>query len=1277
MSFYHSFVGRPSLPDSKHISLSNLDDVPIPIRSLLPHNQNTINLDPPQLVVDPTENIRHQDFPSFPSTSTSTSKGGGHRSRKSVIVKMPLIKSRSKRPTSPKNESFSFLPSFVAALDPRNHTSSTSSNSNNHNGKQQRNTSRSNPPSHQTSSSPQREFGGSSYSQFSSSTPPSTYSKGSLNRHQDNLPSIQGVFDSSYQHNDYQQQTLPNRSFSSRKSKGSGNSTNNSKRSRRDTLKLPMMNPLHISTSSASTSQGDSHPFNGHGQANIDNDNWHWEGFNQPAQVVISKESKNINNHRTSAPAPYHHQQYPRKGNNSLAINTEVTKPSNALQQDDSPSLQSQRNTPQSSLPSRSRSPSETDNQMNNDERSTLSAWLGPEDEHSLDDVELQALDVLETLSGHLLRDGFGYGTGANKQSDTHDDGDRAKGRGDGLGTGMKVPSLIRSDNSTPSKNQTRSRSTTISTQTTTSDFNKRYSQISDRDPPSIREWREQRKRTKSHQGKQGQNGRPRSAQTYSIHSQKSDGSYQNRLSSMYNNNSSRRPPPPPPPPEGSLPPLPTLPSNTDRSPIHIQTHNNNNRNPFDIEDDSSEVRQGGEGENEHRTSSRIITSPVSEAHPTQELSLNLSALSPPPIPPRSASRLESQTSRAIAEPRRVSSSTQLSSRPSTPAQRKGSKENQGIRVPLVVSPTTTTTSSFTTRDDESDMVVVVEKRPAGPSRSLSSPTIPLHQQPLPPLPSLPTLSTLSSSTKSPHKSTLAQLTHNRLPSRLLRPKRPSTAPQHLSAIAGSLSLPASPATGMTSSPFVNKLVPRGETIRRRSSTQSRSQSRLEEEEEGRKRNLTSALSFLALDEAAIQDLSASENNGNKGRMTSFGIIPNTRNSTDSNNDQFTYDNGQGKVVESSTTKELENIYIMPPSERSKIGIQQRRRTRKTSGQSSLSSIAGSEFTSYLREKNDSLLHDEEGEWTTAYEYGQSKEKTRMQERALRLSLDITNRPSRVKSVDYIAKNKPPPLNIFSFDTYQHPNEDKQIIYPKSAGLLPPPRPKRRLTPSDPYNLFSSFNQPVSPKDQRSYGAASSSQYKHRALSLQQSTAVIPTVKSTLFHDYNNDEVGEEDHGTEFDYSPIIPSPNLTTPGESYVFASQTQSDNDLFALSPDHVITEKHRKVSTTTTATTTSTNQSEGETGNSSEWSQDTYEKERKIITSLWLSSKPTRSKSRSIEQKPNGNVGNDDKDQHPIYTLGRSTKSPFTLNGGSEEPGNGNGKSIVVDGGYGKRGSFGNEI
>ncbi|WWC57817.1 uncharacterized protein I303_100352 [Kwoniella dejecticola CBS 10117] len=1028
-SYQHPFAARPSLT-KRHTSPSPAILLSLPTLEALPPTPRSAKSYEPLNAFASSSTCSAQDHK---PASGRLDNIQGHKSSKSLSSRMPLIKSRSKRPTSPKTEHYSFLPSIVSALDPR--STSTSAKRNDQNGKQHRAVSRSVPP--QPSSPVARDFGVEPFLPFSNSTPPSTFSKGSLNA----LPSIQGVFDS----------------YESSNERGIRRNRSGKGKNKRDTLKLPMMSP----NPSEKNLPRNMHPFNEQEK----DDNWQWNGLNQPAEVIINREPSQPHQSNTQQKSALRSET--RKRNTSLTIDTHTYLNRPPGSREASSSSQSQR-TPHSSLPAHSRSSlrSSLAESQAAEDKSTLTQWLGPEDDDP-DDVELQALDVLETLSGHLLRDGFGYGFGASS----------------GTGTVQPksvhgVPSLTQSGHSTPSK--TRSRSTTYSTQATSENDNKRYSQISDRDPPSIREWREQRKRSQS----QTQQNRRFSEQE--------------QIQSGRSMSISRRPPPPPPPagpPPESLPPLPSQQGLTHRQ---IPANKNNKQAVYVAADDQELTGIIGTGagapagdvnliQENNKISVRSESGYIPDLHQIQiQKTASVSTQPPPPIPPRSASRLENRNP-PPPRPHRTASSSQLRSRPQTPVQRKNSKEKQGVKVPLVFS--SSSSPGITTRDDESDLVVVIDNRPPTPIRDMSSSTIPLHQRPLPPIPAMPDLATLPSSSTA-QRSTFAQFAHPKLPSRLLRPKRPSTSP----STAPLASNTASPLSPERSKPLT-RLVPREEP--RRLSASSRA-----EGEEGRNGQM-SALSFLALDDAAIQNIPRSG-----GRTSSFSGSTSNSGMGSTYVSRLGHSLGPGQVrTDSSSSGGLEGGYIMPPSERSKIGVDDRKalRRRRRGSQSSLSSVAGSEITSLL--ENAKLQSDadagieevEEGaeEWTTAYEFGQSKARTR--EKELRLSLDIGMRPPIAVSLNSPLKSRPAPLNLFSFgEMGRSRNEYMDREYPKSAGLLPPPRPRRKISTSVPPPPSAQIpRQPTSPispvSPNRRYGQISP-RYTHRPIVSRNDIGMRPDI---------------------------------------------------------------------------------------------------------------------------------------------------------------------------------------
>ncbi|WWC57818.1 uncharacterized protein I303_100353 [Kwoniella dejecticola CBS 10117] len=173
--------------------------------------------------------------------------------------------------------------------------------------------------------------------------------------------------------------------------------------------------------------------------------------------------------------------------------------------------------------------------------------------------------------------------------------------------------------------------------------------------------------------------------------------------------------------------------------------------------------------------------------------------------------------------------------------------------------------------------------------------------------------------------------------------------------------------------------------------------------------------------------------------------------------------------------------------------------------------------------------------------------------------------------------------------------------------------------------------------------------------------------------------------------SPVFPSPHLTTPGQSYIFPASNEISPSL-----SKVRREQERKISSAREKSELSSGSNGNSNENSSNWSDDTYEKERKIITSLWLSSKPTRNLKSShplpaegndkqaLPEGENGKRASRSSADHPFYSIGRSGRypsSPGGVDGQGHGKGNGGGggggKSVVVDGGYGRRSSFGIKI
>ncbi|WWC67112.1 uncharacterized protein I206_101019 [Kwoniella pini CBS 10737] len=1157
-TYQHPFAARPSLY-KRHTSPSSAILLSLPTLEALPPT--------------PRSAKSYEPLNAFVVKSNSTNICGSsenlhttakRKPQNSLSSTMPLIKSRSKRPTSSKPENYSFLPSIAAALDLRSIVSSRNNSAGIHQGP----TSHSSPPG--SASAIAKDSGYQACSLLSRSTPPSTFSKDSLTA----LPSIQGVFEA------YENEGSEIRRNISKRGKG-----------KRDTLKLPMMNPSERHHSR------NIYPFDEQEK----DDNWHWNEINQSAKVIIDREfipPRQSNSQQTFALSS-DNRHVPRKRNPSLMTETNTYLPRPTVSRKSSSSNQSRR-PPHSSLPAHSRSSLQLslEESQTAEDRSTLNQWLGPEDDN-LDDVELQALNVLETLSGHLLRDGFGYGTGQPKAVEN-------------------IPSLTQSGHSTPSK--TRSRSTTYSTQATSDNNNRRFSQISESNPPSIREWTEYRKRTKS----QIQQNRPLSEQNQT-----------GRSAPI-----ARRPPPPPPPgpppPQSGLPPLPTQ-----RKSMQSHTREDDKRSIFaenNVETPDNSIGINLNSENNKR-SVRAEVESLLDHHQIQIPN----KLLPLPIPPRAASRLDKPNYIHLSKhSHRMASSSQMQSRPQTPVQRKDNKEKPGVKVPLVFSPSSS--PATTDREEEANSVIITDNRLLTPLRNMSSPTIPVHQRPLPPIPALPDVSTLRLTSSQP-RSTLAQLAHSRLPTRLLHPKKPSTSPK--TASAGS----NSPMSRVESKPLT-RLVPREEP--RRLFASSRAQ-----REEGRKGQM-SALSFLALDDAASNNLSRSEK-----RTSSFSGSA----SNSCMDSAYIYHTGYSQAKNESFSQGSEGGYIMPPSERSKIGVDDRKaiRSRRRGSQSSLSSIAGSEMTSLPDDTKvvprigARIEKEVEDDWTTAYEFGRSK--SRSDGKELRLSLGIGIRTTKTASPYPQTKFRPTPLDLFSLSGMAV-GRDSEIgrEYPKSAGLLPPPRPRRQINPAMTTTAPPVPPQPTSPITPNKRCGQISPRYFHHSTNPRSDVGSKPDVVAGI--DSMKSEKGDRQTDGLTDFmifnSPIIPSPNLTTPGQSFIFPSSKET-SPTTSKNP-----QQERKILSTPEKSGSSSYSHD----NSSNWSSDTYEKERKIITGLWLSSKPTKNfKSNDIEGYERNSLDQDVKQtlsDHPFYSIGRSSKMPL-LN-------NGKGESVVIDGGYGERASTG---
>ncbi|WRT63387.1 uncharacterized protein IL334_000292 [Kwoniella shivajii] len=1031
---------------------------------------------------------------------------------------MPLIKSRGKRPNSStstskssfRNDTFSFLPFFISALDPRG-LGGGGGGGGIRGGKPQKHLSHSSPPPPPTPSSSHFDIGIHTYSPFSSSTPPSTCSKGSVN----GMPSSQGVFDT-YEHQ-MDVQFEPTRSGSKKE--------RTAKRDRRDTLRLPMMLPTPMD------------------QLSIDKD-----------------ESKDEYDHIVSKPTCQKNRAVSQIDAGRLRCR--VT---------DQPSTSS----PCQNTSQISNSPTRHSAQMlpvDSAGKNGINQWLGPEDE-DLDDVEYQALDVLRTLDGHLQRDGFGYatGTGTGKGSwiNAEDTSNSRKG--------SDSPST-KSRNSTSRVSNVRLRSGTLSTVRTTSEKDSSEAGITN-----------ERKRIRSHRYSGvhiAEIPYPEQHQSPTAHTKRSSDS-----------NSTGPPPPRPPPPHSkhTLPPV-----SMTQTHASVDQHTINDNRLFDRNDD-----QGTHvNEKDKHMAPALSGYSQSESHSRIQMrtfndQTDQRIISPPSaIPPRSASCLGEFPLGRNQTLLRMPSSSHLRQSDSAPAVRRGSKEKEGVKVPLILSSANMSPASPITsanlEDDE--FVVVIDQRPRAPSRETTLSYIPLHQQPLPPIPISSTLPSLSPSSSS-QRNTLSSVAHPRLATRFLRPKRPVTAPHPPPLSASQIISPSRPLT---------RLIPREEP-RRPASFASRA------EADAGQKGMT-VLSFLALNEIG---------NGSRsfGRRNSFSRLTSATDFT----------SGYYPARMESPTRGLEGGYIIPPAERSKIGSENRkqaRRRRKNSSRSTLSSIAVSEVSSPEEEwRND----HEQVEWSTAREFERSKSRMKEKEKDTRLGFSFEN--IDINRSFTPNRNKPSPLNIFSFSRDQEAEETR---YPKSAGLLPPPRPRRGTTPSVPLVMPSK-----------------SQNQQDCTISIALNTGTSFERKSPKhirkWFDTNTDSsspraLDEMKDSMDLGYSPCD-SPSLTTPGQSYVF-SPYDIDN-------------QQNQLRTVSIPTSENENRGGGVSGGrggedeSSNWSSSDgpSDRERQIITSLWLASKPTRTGSGKEEKK---------EDHHPFYT--------------GKKGGNG---GVVIDGGYGKRGSFGVDI
>ncbi|OCF44287.1 hypothetical protein I317_01905 [Kwoniella heveanensis CBS 569] len=917
-----------------------------------------------------------------------------------------------------------------------------------------------------------------SFSPFSSSTP-ATFSKESLNA----LPSIQGVIDAydANPHSDYLHLSLQ-----------SDKQRRKSKKDRRDTLRLPMMDPRFqaepVKPSSAARTDSP-HDMVDTVEILGEMDRYS-RGISPVHPAPLGPPCPHEDRSRASQQALFQPQIQGRRSRHvSLTIDTSLSPRSTFPSKGSSATFsrsQSQSRT-QSQIRSQSRPesqafsiPSQNGSSIIDHDESAMSGWLGdgPQGRQGgLDDVELQALNVLEQFNGHLMRDGYGYGTGSGASTDqsTHIPSV----------TETCLPSINNHANRTSRTNSishadsaasvnrlsVKSGSTGFSSHSPSGRSDRSSQRLNaDTNPPtdpssfpleqSVSS--AHRKRTKSYGFSMSHNPQTARADT-SDHYKRGQGSI---------SVPSHRPPPPPP--VGELPPLPTSISPLALGPPkHSSVPTRAATNHISVQESkldheawigSADGAMGDVGQG--RATPVPVSTLVSEASVASaeennrvistSLTKGRSPINPgaPPIPPRSASRAsasgEGDKSLRRKMSRRMLPQKSDSNGTTNMAGRKNSKDRgESVRVPLVLATT------------EHEDVVIIGRRPQSPDTDLPSPLEPVYQRPLPPLPSPPTMQVTS-----PQRT--ASIPHPKIAARILRPKRPSTAP--------SRSEPMSPIdpSRPTMKPTPMKLVPREEPGRLSASATRGAGSgsipafgspmRPDKE----RKEVMSAFSFLALDEvAASQPTVAAAFQGSQNRQTraaSYGSGVAT----------FTYPyqpKGLPGPAQAESPDGLESVYIMPPKERSKIGVDSRaeRRRRRKGSQSSISSVAGSDGSRVCAggdrkkdgsDKSEVMLETEgvEGDWSTAWEYNNVKEKKR--EKQLRLSLQLATRSQSPFNNEVKAfpnplsppprpKNRPAPLNALLISRAD-PGPATGRPMPKSAGLLPPPRPRRKTVPSGP-----------------------------------------------------------------------------------------------------------------------------------------------------------------------------------------------------------------------------------
>ncbi|WVQ93973.1 hypothetical protein IAU59_001051 [Kwoniella sp. CBS 9459] len=1110
-----------------------------------------------------------------------------------------------------------------------------------------------------------------SFSPFSSSTPPS-FSKASLNA----MPSIQGVIDAYDAKPDYLRLSLQ-----SEKRRG------RSKKERRDTLCLPMMDlrfqaePITPESAARTDSPmdradtveilGEMDPY-GRGIS--------LSTFSQPADRFQAP-SQDLRELR-----PQYLLQGRRSRHVSLTIDTALlpgqTGPSKESSATSSRSQAQSRTHTHSRPESQALSvPSQHDNSVIDQDGSEMSAWLGDrqEGEGDLDDVEMQALTVLEHFNGHLMRDGYGYGTGSGASITT----DQSASHNSSSAHQSRYPDhYIASNNNADNTGERNSRTNSSSHVGSASSINRLSVKTGstgvsshspsarsgnsasktngDRDncTPHLHSEQEMapvhRKRSKSYGFSISHNTHSSTNDMHQHHHTRGRGSIS-------------IPPhrPPPPPPEGDLPPVPMSisplvlgpPIHGAGVPTRVQHKHNNNTLEARFDQEARMGSFNGVMGNVYQGNDVSMQEALHENN-RYTAAMSARGRSPtntgaPPIPPRSASR-----SAAPAQSERNQSLSRKSSKRvvlqqgdfqnmiTIPGRKSSKDKGAGVRVPLVLATT-----------DQED-VVIIERRPQTPVTNLPSPLEPIYQRPLPPLPAPPAMQIVS-----PQRT--PSIPQPKLTARILRPKRPTTAPSATVPM-----FPVDRCEPMIKLPLV-KLIPREEPRRLSPSAEpSSSPASISalgspmRSKKGRKEGM-SALSFLALDEAAAsQRTTMPPAPPHPTRSTSYGSGVTTISFQ-----PYT----QAITAQAEPPDGLEGGHIMPPKERSKIGIDIRaeQRRRRRGSQSSLSSVAGSEDSRICNDIGQGGTGDEggvmlggngmEGGWSTAWEYNHVKEERKQKE--LRLSLQVTSRPQGALGAGSKAfpnplsppprsKNRPAPLDTLLLYR-DDPGDISVKPMLKSAGLLPPPRPRRKTVPSGPVLPAVSTHvpavkaraiarpaaisiEPVSPVD--------NDHSQHACSHTQSPTCRQISPKYT--HRANLDPVtpkaydGMRDFMELDSHSPSpspCGSPKLETPG-AFIFPHPSslshpdrRSNTSNIEPEPDADVTVGQQARKLSAFSETSDTRQGPEEisgppvglrdeeveqaislSGSISTWSSESErEKERRIMTSLWLSAKPTKAR------------------------------------------------------------------